>query len=636
MNVLLVLAVALATANPGELTALAGNGGLTVGLNAHGQVGMCRWPSPGYFSQVRYRPDSQAPAPGQGLMWGIRVADKTAWISNGTWKTTQRYARDDSTLIETIATLPESDVVVTQQLFVCSTRDILVARVTVDHAGETPILYWFADLSPCTRLIPELSIAEWMFDGCRDFAAFTPDQGKTICHFRPEHPGSQAWGEAERLAIQPDAPAWDAFGDGTWIACSSPNAVAGFRCASEADRASTFEQADRDALDGATAAVGPCHSVLALRPAAEGDAFSATVFVAFGKSRAEAAEALAYALSQGFATLLRETDDHWKTWLGPAVLPQTDDATIASCKRDLLTIAQCLDRSSHAVARPAASGQASLLDWTQDGAWFTLALDLAGYRDRAGAHASYLAGLIRTEGQRGKPYGSVPAACFANGTDSAPHLVLSADAAAWTLGAVWRHAAFLEGPARRTFLTGVWDKARLAADFLVGWTDGRTREPLPAFDRRLWRDAQSTDLLLAAYMGVDAAIRMAGALGNTPPAEWTRRKRDLDALLRFHCVDDNGRWKSDSVLPFWQREIAQTELPAWSTVVDRRIAKLDKADEAATASAACEAALVWEGRPDRLAKHKALLEPVSKVPFVDPLNAARHFIAASLIYAPPR
>jgi hypothetical protein len=116
--------------------------------------------------------------------------------------------------------------------------------------------------------------------------------------------------------------------------------------------------------------------------------------------------------------------------------------------------------------------------------------------------------------------------------------------------------------------------------------------------------------------------------------EWTRRKRDLDALIRFHCVDKAGQWKSDAILPYWQPEIAETELPSWAGSADRRFNEAERSGSPDVATL-CETALVWQGQPDRLARLKPHLGKLG-IPAPDALAAAQHFITASIIYAPPK
>jgi hypothetical protein len=217
------------------------------------------------------------------------------------------------------------------------------------------------------------------------------------------------------------------------------------------------------------------------------------------------------------------------------------------------------------------------------------------------------------------------------------------------LGAFWSTGSFMDSVERRSYFTEVWDTVKLAGDFLSSWTDGRTRQPLYSFDSRVGRDTQSTALLLATSMGIDSATRIAHALGTAPPPEWTRRKRDLDGLILFCCGAPNAQWRGEEILPFWHEEFDEAKPPemrlhAWDGVMERRLEQTDPSDRPSL-DTLCDAAILWRKDPDRLASLRSLLDATtpkglevmvagSSIPFPDAYRAARHFIAAALIYAP--
>jgi hypothetical protein len=628
---------------PADVRSLTGNGALTVGVNPCGRVSLCRWPGPGYSNRVSFRTRSvDLPMlgvdPWHGLMWGLSFQDKTWWISGDPWKTVQRYLGDNSTAIETVATLSDPPVTATQTLFVHPARDLLVARLTLRGFHGPPLLFWFANFSPGTRLIPEWPVGDWAFDWRNDFAVFTPDSGTTICHFRPRNSGAREWAEAERLAAgRASIAEWSLFGEGVWISYTTPNRIAGFQCGTDPDASSAFRQAEAGQLTGQTAAVGQCNSALAILPDADADGYAATVLVAFGRDWADTQQTLTYAADRTYAALLEETHAHWGRWLAPAFLPNSDDPRLsAACKRDLLVLAQCMDRNTGAIVRSPVAHPPLALDWPRHGAWIMLALDMAGYHDLAETHTLFYCDAVRKEARRGKPLGSLPAALYPDRTEAVPHLVMEADSVAWMLGAFWRHATLLDVAKRRHYLDAIWDATRLAADFLVNWTDGRNREPQFSFDPRLCRDAQSPDLLLTTYMGVDSALRIAEASGKNSPDAWAQRKRDLEALIRFHCVDTNAQWTSDAMLSYWHEEFGETKLPAWDAPLERRLAAAKQESAADRTETVCDAALIWHGKPDKLQPIAPLLDPDPGSRFPDALEAARHFIAASLLYARPR
>ena len=621
---------------------MTGNGRLTVGVDASGRISVCRWPRPSDANQVCVQASTETAAESEyGLAWGMGLSDGTVCLGDAPWKVTQEYDGDAPTRIRTRFELPGASVAASQTVFVCPERDVLVVQLTLQDASIAQPIYWLADFSPCTRQVPEWPAANDVFATLKDFAAYTPDHGRTMIHFRPRNPGIEEWSEAEHLAEQPaatTAPQWSSFDEGVWIAYGSPNEVLGFQCGEEGTVTSAFKQASEGKLDNASAVVGSCDSALALRPLKRGNVASVKIMVALGENAQKTSENLSAALRRGYDALLQETDDYWNKRLSGATLPAVNDNPLLfACKRDLVTLLQSTDPRSGAIVRSSVRGSLLALDWVRDGAWTTFALDRAGYHDMAEQHTLFYAGAFRELEKRGKPYGSMPAGLFTNGVEGVPHMVLDADAVAWTLGSFWRHGTFLDGTARRTYLASAWNRLAGAADFLAAWTDGRTRQPLYSFDYELCRDGPSQDRLLTTYMGMDAALRMAQALTLPPPEEWARRKRELDALIRFHCVDKSGRWNSDATLPFWQPEIAETELPSWAASVERR---LDEADRSGSPdmAALCETALVWQGQPEKLARlrpHLGELD-ITRGGGSDALAAAQHFIAASIIYAPPK
>ena len=642
---------------------MSGNGRLTVGVDVSGRISVCRWPRPSDSNQVSASaPTGTSDDSGYALAWGVRLSEETLWLGDAPWEVKQHYVGDALARIETRFELPSAEgkpIVASQSVFVCPERDVFVVRLVLRGGAAQPV-YWLANFSPCTRQVPEWPGANDVFATSNDFAAYTPDQGKTMAHFRPQNPDAEAWSKAERLVPQPaedTAQEWPTFGEGVWIAYGSPNEIVGFQCGEEGTVTSAFEQAKAGNLEGSAAAVGLCDSALSLRSAAAGSVASVTVMAALGENVGAATESLYTALRQGYDALVQETDAYWNKRLSGALLPKVkDDPLLLACKRDLVTLLQCTDPRSGAMVRSPVGDSLLALDWVHDGAWTTLALDKAGYQDAAGQHTLFYAGAFRKQEKRGKPYGSIPAGLYANGVEGVPHLILDVDAVAWTLGSFWRHATFLAGDARQAYLAELWSKLVGAADFLAGWTDGRTRQPLYAFDYDMCRDGPSQDRLLTTYMGMDAALRIAQALGISPTGgpgsgrgaplaapgqgsgapleEWTRRKRDLDALIRFHCVDKAGQWKSDAILPYWQPEIAETELPSWAGSAERRFSEAERSGSPDVATL-CETALVWQGQPERLARLKPHLGKLG-IPAPDALAAAQHFITASIIYAPPK
>ena len=191
---------------PGDLAMVSGTGRLTVGVNARGQISLCKWPSPGYNDQISYRsrpvdsPDPEV-VPGHGLLWGIRMSGELVWMDDPRWDIAQRYDAPTNTIMVTEARWPESGIVVTHRVSVLPLRDVFLSELEVRGAASPPQVYWFANFTPCTRHLPELPVADWLLDDLNDFAAFSDLDEGVVVHFRPQKPAHEDWERAERLTL---------------------------------------------------------------------------------------------------------------------------------------------------------------------------------------------------------------------------------------------------------------------------------------------------------------------------------------------------------------------------------------------------------------------------------------------------
>ncbi|HOZ48641.1 MAG TPA: hypothetical protein PK468_18675 [Candidatus Hydrogenedentes bacterium] len=597
---------------PADATAAVANGSLAVCVNGTGRLTACHWPSPGYYNQISYRTvSSEAPLLGveahHGAMWGLRADGKTSWVTAPPWTARQFSFRAGE--VDTECRWPDSDRVVLQRTLVHTDRDILATHIAVKMDGEPAPLIWYADFSPCTRVIPELPVADWLLDAWNDFAAFADGDRPTIYHFRPRDPGSVAWRQAEEWAATGAMGAHASeLGSGVWIGITSDTAVVGLQCGTTDGPDSAFEQAARGVLGGRGAAVGRCNSALMIEPHVEEDAYSASIYVAFGASRAEVDSALEHAVTGGFESMAVGNTVRWWARLAPAALPAMRDPELADlCRRCLIAILGNVDRRSGAIVRAPISQPPLALDWPRHGFWIDLALDLAGYHDLVERHTLFYARLLRSRDAPGKPAGSVPAAAYSNGVEALPHMALEPDAVAWILNACWRHARFLESEERQRYLNQMWDPIRQGADFLVSWVDSRSGGPLPAFRPDALRDDSDVSLLLATFLGVDAALRVASEPDRPAPAAWRDRRRELKALILIQCIGQDGRWIGEGPVPFGLEEIAAAVAPPEPGVEEGWVARLADRRGVEFLQALCELAVAWRGDPGKLARLKPFL-----------------------------
>lgn len=524
-----------------DLATITGNGGLTVGADRRGVIMVCRWPSPSHYDQLGYRASSEdmagkEGAPLQGLVWGVEAKDGPVWLTDPRWTVRQEYLHRSTTIMTTTASLAGTDISIRQIVFAHPDYDLLVIRLEISGVDSPPHLWWSADFSPCTRLIPELPLGDWFFDNQNDFAAFALEGPGGVCHFRPRAPGSEDWRRARRLAEHGGTVGeWASFGDGAWIVCTSLNPIRSVSCVAGGTSSS---------------AVGDTRSVIEVAPVPAQDGFAATIIVGFGENFAQASEFVRVAQGAGYEALFQQTTDYWGRRLTEVSFVRANDFdTILLTVRALLTLLTATDRHTGAMVRSPATQPPLARDWPRHGVWMTYALDLAGLHAAAEAHIRFYAGIVRREHRPGKPLGSVPAAVYTNGVEAAPHVILDVEAAGLLLWLIHEHGAFVDAEQRVRYFESLWDIVALTGDFVAGWSDERRGMPVPAFDPDAFHDFASRGLLNAAQLGVASAVAVAESLGKPVPALWARRQRELDVLVRGLALDDESAWGSTDAVP---------------------------------------------------------------------------------------
>jgi hypothetical protein len=563
---------------PSDVTAISGNGALTVGVNPFGRLSSCRWPSPGYCDQLSYSvidplmPD-RGVKPNHGAMGAIMIDDKMYWLTGAPWQVqSQEYADEESTIVKTKMTLERLDaestpVEVIQTHFVHPELDLLVVQMQVRNLETLPRLFWYQNFTPCTHVLPELPLKDWALDFLNDFAVFSSND--RLYHFRPSEPGQDDWRRAMHLAAKGAMPvAWSVFdkdesNGSVWIGTASPNHIVSSHCGVDGMPDSAFAKVDAGGLSDMSAAVGQCNAALELVPARRRGAFRGTVYIAFGRDRADISATLDTALERGYSRLYGETQSHWKQWLEAAGLSLRDNANETIRRRALLTMAQAMDRQTGAIVRAPITQPPLALDWARNGAWINLALDTAGYHGLATRHSKFYLSALRKKRSPGAPRGSLPAASYSNGESALPNAVLDVEAVAWMLSGYWRHTLFLEASQRKGFLDSVWPGVEPATEFLASWTRGNNGAPFPSFQQDRLHDGDSDMLLLTTYMGLTSVSRMAEELGRPMNALGKTRLAEIESQLMFQLVQETALWSIPRTFPYWLEGIIEPSHRLW-------------------------------------------------------------------------
>jgi len=186
--------------------AVAGHGGLTVGIGAEGDLSVLSWPSPSYYDQLAYISSNALDArskphmgalDGMGSYLGLLVESGSgpvlSFFRDAAWTVTQGYTRDDAPVPVTKFARADLGLEVTLTDVVSADADVLTRSVRVVRKTGSPVasvsLVVYENLSPTLSLIPQLPVADWALDSKNDFLALWDASTSAIVHF---HPGDRA------------------------------------------------------------------------------------------------------------------------------------------------------------------------------------------------------------------------------------------------------------------------------------------------------------------------------------------------------------------------------------------------------------------------------------------------------------
>jgi hypothetical protein len=506
-------------------------------------------------------------------------------------------------VVETLTALDDWQLAVVQTAFVHPARDLVVSRVAIPHESPPLGFVWFANLSPCTRALPELAFLEPVLAGRDDFAAFHDAKRNAVYFFRPKGPSSLDWEDAERWAGTPDAVLpRNLQREGVWIGYAGSSNFERVYCGPGAAKGFVT-------VDSRAAHVGPGESAAALpaEPLVQGCA--ATIYAAFGETREPVDAALRYAVERGYDALLEDTISHWNQRLASATLPPPSDPHLRSlCTQALVNVLVSYDSASGAIARAPVSRPPLGIDVVRHGVWAALALDMANFSELAERHLRFYLEQVREASQPGRPAGSVPAALYGDGTEALPHPILDVEASAWLIWAVWQHGAFLEPNERHRFLNEVWTPVETAARFLVDWLDVNGGRPITAFDPASARDTQRLELIASGYSGIKSAIAIGNVLGQDRPL-WATRRAGLEEYLVGRMLDSRQQWQVDDPTALWATEIVGAGDPRWEGPVREALMSVEAAGAPEAVRVLCDLAMLLRDQPDRLAPVRPLLAP---------------------------
>ena len=221
--------------------AIAGSGGLTIGVSRDGDLTVLTWPSPSYFDQLSSITSNDEDArdqprfgadEGMGAFVGLVVSTDggetldVTWLRDEGWTRSIRYLTPRSSVITTSFDNDALGLSVIQTDLVDETDDVWVRYIEVARTATSAVtdawVLLYANLSPTLSRVPMVPLADWALEPRNDFAALYDEAEGVVVHF---HPGDTGLVEDLGDVIVPSAVEYGPIGEALVPAGEVPDAV---------------------------------------------------------------------------------------------------------------------------------------------------------------------------------------------------------------------------------------------------------------------------------------------------------------------------------------------------------------------------------------------------------------------------
>jgi glucoamylase len=526
-----------------DVNAQAGDGRITVGLNAAGTVTGFKYPNPSFYNQVKYYTSGSDASgnpvgalPNEGSFAGVLYTEggtvHFAWLRD--WPHSQAYLTAETpvpvtTYREATLGLTVTDTDLTTE----SPTNAFVRSFVVQQAAGSPVssvsLVYYEKFSPVASKLP-----------------FAPGQDNCLQQFNDQQQAvydrrTQAivhsWLGVDASTGKPSSVAvgfgWDAQTTSHEIGRDAHEPLA-----PQLGPADGFDQlaASTHSLGGADREVGQATGALTttLRFDATGRA-AARMIIAPAATADGALSALSAERGRPFAAEWSSVQRWWADWLGSAALPATTDQTVVDdAIRALISIRLATDPDTGAIVASADTESPYGEDWIRDGAFINHALDVAGYHGLVTGHNIFEAAAQSSPGNLDPlaPPGNWPMNVYGDGMPGGP-IPFEIDETGFGAFTLWDHAQYLPADGYRAYLREVYPAIARAATWLSTCVDPTNGLQCPANEDDSFTPSQTLHGAGPALLGLRSAIAAASALGDPNPEVmvWQQRVATLTAAI---------------------------------------------------------------------------------------------------------
>jgi len=568
-----------------NINGISGNGGLTIGISRDGDLTLLKYPSPSFYDQLNYRTSTaqdartlpffgaqQTMGAFSGLIIHTSTGEVLSWLRDPVWNKVQHYNTDDSSILVTEYNRDDYKILVKQYDFVLPDKDAYIRHHEIEllpgSTVEAVDLVFYENLAPCNKKEPFLPTADWGDDSLNDFALvyYAPDD--VFIHYRPDILDySRIKSLMDRTVLQTDVDlfvedlaAGSEAGIYAVIGGMGPSighqAGIDTRTSCPVSEIMDLPYKPEDAYDDiqdltpSGSSVGLCQANGVMVFKVEFNQLSRgenTVVIAMGNNLTDAMNTFRAVRASTSGALLYNTESFWNRRLNKINLPDSGDSdVIAFSKRTLLSIMSSTDRNSGAIVASVSVQPPYGEDWTRDGAFINLALDVAGLRDVATKHNYFYSKVQRkTDGQDTfgmfpeAPAGSFAMNYYSDGMPGGP-IDFEIDETGLALWTLVTHAKFLKNDSERCDYFGmVYPAIKLAAQALTECKDETTGLQCYAYEDDNYSLTQGLQGAVTVYLGLMSAVEAGNALQEDPALvdKWTQRANELKQAIFTHLLN---------------------------------------------------------------------------------------------------
>ncbi len=486
-----------------------GNGRLTVGISPWSELIYFRWPTPSYYDHLRYftkayglkgalflkdvRWGKNAPSldwrrygrphevySGLGARGGIYFQQgNLSWFGDETWTSSRQYEPEGGPILCTQLLRNNGKIEICQ--WVDWNHDLLVQEFRI-QAKFAEKFFYYSTFAPSTKLDPNLGVPDSKKNG---FAAvFLPKQS-TILYFQPHVKNKSRLSPYLDKNLLPEQIDKLYSEGGIFIAMSLLTPPDGIQIGADRRGSSISKNAPMGAsenaregkLNGNTGFIGPVDA--GLERIFKDEELRVTVLTAVANTAVDSVKIVTNAQTQDLNILKQETIKYWMNLSGKVNLPpqaKTTEKRVA--QRSVTNLLLGRDRNSGAIVASPSRQPAYHFDWPRDGAFFDLALDLAGFPEIVNQHLNFYRRAQRKKrfsvsftwllGLRSpfySPRGHWHANLYTNGKKGnlsiIPYEIDETSLIIWDL---WRHEQFIQENERPTYQNQFLELLELAAN----------------------------------------------------------------------------------------------------------------------------------------------------------------------------